>query len=302
MKNKTPIYIVGGPTASGKSAHALNLADQHDGVIINADSMQVYDDLPTLTAQPPEEDKTLHPHELYGALHPNEACSAGNWREMVEPIIEETLAAGKTPIIVGGSGLYIKTLTDGLSPMPDIPDKIRKAATKKQEELGNPAFHEELKKRDPIMAERFHANHTARLIRAWEVLEATGKSLAEWQKLDPVDPPEHWKFHVTLVMPERETLYQRCNDRLVWMLNNGAMEEIEAFDQKIENGDINPDCLLANALGYKPLSAYLKGEMSKEDAIERAQGDTRHYAKRQTTWFRHQVKKNKNVAEIAIIQ
>ena len=295
------IHIIGGPTASGKSATALKLAEQYDGVIINCDSMQIYNGLSILTAQPPPEDLAQAPHLLYGTLHPNEACSAGNWREMVEPIITDVLSQGKTPIICGGSGLYIRALTDGLSPIPDIPDDIRSAASAKQQELGNPAFYDALKQRDPIMAERLHPDHTARLVRAWEVLEATGKSLAEWQELPLLAPPENWEFGVTLVMPERDVLYDRCNKRFTWMLDNGALEQLSEFNQAIEAGEISPHALLNNALGVKPLTAYMKGEISKEDAIKRGQADTRHYAKRQVTWFRHQVKENKNVAKISTI-
>lgn len=299
--SSSKIYVIGGPTASGKSAHAMKLAEEHDGIIINADSMQVYDGLSILTAHPSEEDKKAYPHQLYGAMHPNESCSAGNWREMVEPIIEQALKDEKAPIVVGGSGLYINSLIEGLSPIPDIPEDIRAAASKKQEELGNPAFHAELAKRDPVMAERLEPYNTARLVRAWEVLEATGKSLAEWQEQPRLGPPDDWEFDITLVMPEREALYDRCNKRFEWMLDNGALEELEQFNQSIEAGDIRKDCLLRNALGAKPLTAYLRGEMSQEDAIEKAQGETRQYAKRQVTWFRHQIKTNKNVANITRI-
>ena len=301
MVSNHKIHIIGGPTASGKSATALKLAEQYDGVIINCDSMQIYDGLSILTAQPPPEDLAQAPHLLYGTLHPNQACSAGNWREMVEPVIEETLAQGKTPIICGGSGLYIRALTDGLSPIPDIPDDIRGAASQKQEELGNPAFYDALKERDPVIAARLHPDHTARLVRAWEVLEATGKSLAEWQELPPLAPPKNWEFEVTLVMPPRDTLYERCNMRFEWMLENGALEQVQEFNNAIEKGDISPQALLNNALGVKPLTAYLKGTLSKDAAIERGQADTRHYAKRQVTWFRHQIKENKNVAKITTI-
>ena len=295
------IYIIGGPTAGGKSAHALELAQQHDGVIINADSMQIYDGLPTLTAQPSTEDKKAAPHTLYGTLHPNESCSAGNWREIVEPLITEILAAGKTPIVVGGSGLYINALIKGLSPIPDIPDDIRQAASNKQQELGNPAFHAELAKLDPVMAARLDPLNKARLVRAWEVLEATGKSLAEWQELPPLGPPDDWKFDVTLVMPEREVLYARCNQRFEWMLENGALEELESFNKDVEDGKISKTALLRHALGAKPLSDYLKGKLSKEEAVEKGQSETRQYAKRQVTWFRHQIKNNKNVANITQI-
>lgn len=290
---KQIVYIIAGPTASGKSAHSLKLAAQHNGVIINSDSMQIYDGLPILTAQPPQADKDQAPHLLYGALHPNESCSAGNWREIVQPIIQDTLDAGQTPIITGGSGLYLKALIDGLSPMPDIPQDVRDAAGAKQAELGNPGFHAALAERDPIMAERLEPFNKARLVRAWEVLEATGKSLAEWQEMPRVGPPADWEFHVTTVMPEREVLYDRCNRRFIWMLDNGALEELEDFNQQIAAGDINTGALLNNALGVKPLTAYLNGAISKDDAITQGQQETRRYAKRQVTWFRNQIKANK---------
>lgn len=283
------IHVIAGPTASGKSAKALELADRYDGIIINCDSIQIYDGLPILTAQPDAAETAQAPHKLYSALHPNDVCSAGNWREMVIPVIEETLEAGKTPVIVGGTGLYIKALMEGLSPMPDIPDDVRAAAVKKQEELGNPAFHEALKERDPVMAERFHPFHTARLVRAWEVLDATGKSLSEWQKAPLSGPPEHWEFEVHKIIPDREILRKRCDDRFLWMMDNGAPEEVEDFANKIENEAIKPDVPLTKALGFKELREYINGQLPKHEAIERSQALTRQYAKRQTTWFRNQL-------------
>lgn len=288
-RDKQTIHIIAGPTASGKSARSLELAKDTDGVIINCDSMQVYDGLHTLTAQPPEGDLQQAPHKLYSHLHPNESCSAGTWREMVEPLIHDILDSGKTPIIVGGSGLYIKALTDGLSPMPDVPQDIRDAAVAKQQELGNPAFHAALQERDPVMAERFHPFHTARLVRAWEVLEATGKSLSEWQKLERIGPPDHWHFEIDIIIPERPVQHQRCNDRFIWMVDNGALEEVEHFAHRIESGEVHHNVPLRNALGYKQLLAYIRGEMSKDEAIERAQARTRQYAKQQVTWFRNQI-------------
>ncbi len=293
--NNPVIHVVGGPTASGKSAYAMELAAKHNGIIINADSMQIYDGLAILTAQPGAEDRQTHPHELYAHLHPNEDCSAGNWREIVEPLIKDILAQGKTPIVVGGSGLYINALIEGLSPIPDIPDNIRQAANARQKELGNPAFHEALAARDPVMADRLDPFNTARLIRAWEVLDATGKSLADWQQLPRSGPPEDWTFKVQLVMPEREILYERCNKRFIWMLENGALEELETFNKRIETGEIKKNALLTHALGAEPLTHYLNGTLTKEEAISRGQGETRRYAKRQVTWFRHQIKKNKKV-------
>lgn len=290
MAETKTIYVIGGPTASGKSALALKLAAEKNGVIINADSVQIYDALPILTAQPSAEDKVRAPHELYGILHPDKASSAGKWRDVAETLIHSVLDKGQTPIVVGGSGLYIKALIEGFAPIPDIPDDVRERAIALQEELGNPGFHAELQKRDRVMAERFHPQHTARLIRAWEVIEATGRSLADWQEEPNIMPPEDWAFDVTLVMPEREELRRRCDMRFDLMLDSGALEEVEALDALIESGEVTPDALITRALGFKPLRSYLKGEISKEEAIEKSQTETRQYAKRQTTWFKHQIK------------
>ncbi len=286
---KQNIHIIAGPTASGKSARAIELAQQKDGVIINCDSVQLYDGLPLLTAQPTEEDKGKVPHRLYGALHPNDICSAGNWCEIVKPVIEEVLESGQSPIITGGTGLYIKALMEGLSPIPDIPENIRQTAIQKQKELGNPAFHAELEKRDPVMAQRLHPSNTARLVRAWEVLEATGKSLSEWQAQDKEAPPENWNFEVEIIMPEREELYKRCNDRFIQMLEMGALEEVAALGQKVENGEVESHVPLTKALGFNHLREYQHGNISKDEAITASQGETRRYAKRQVTWFRNQL-------------
>ncbi|MCB1529470.1 MAG: tRNA (adenosine(37)-N6)-dimethylallyltransferase MiaA [Rhodospirillales bacterium] len=295
MPSKKTVHIIGGPTASGKSALALKLAAERNGVILNADSMQVYDALPILTAQPSEEDKEQAPHDLYGALHPNESCSAGNWREMVISRIAQILEEGHTPIVVGGSGLYLKALTEGLSPIPDIPEDIRRAAAARQKEMGNPAFHAALEKRDPVMARRFHPYHTARLVRAWEVLEATGKTLAEWQKHPRLRPPDAWKFEITLVLPERDTLRERCDQRFLRMLENGAAEEAEAFMERLDKGEVHESAPIVKALGFRALRDWISGQTSKEEAIEKASAQTRQYAKRQVTWFRNQVDPDKIV-------
>lgn len=289
LQNKRTIYVIGGPTASGKSARSLELAQELDGEIINCDSMQIYNGLHLLTAQPPEEDQALVPHKFYAHLHPNDTCSAGNWREMVQPVIADCIARGKTPIIVGGSGLYIKALTDGLSPMPDVPQTVRDETMALHKKLGNPAFHEELKKRDPIMAERFHPFHTARIVRAWEVLEATGMSLADWQKKDRLAPPDNWHFEFEIIIPERHVQHERCNARFLWMIDNGAIEDVEAFSKRIESGEVRANAPLVKALGYPQLLAYIKGEISKDEAITKAQARTRQYAKQQVTWFRNQI-------------
>ena len=284
------IHVVAGPTASGKSAFAMELAGRTpQPVIINADSLQIYDGLPTLTAQPSATDKAAVPHVLYGALHPNDVCSAGNWQHMAAAAIEAAFAHGQTPIICGGTGLYIKALMEGLSPIPDIPPAVRQEVVALYDELGVPGFHEELMRRDPDMAARFHPGHKARLMRAMEVLIATGKSLAEWQEAPPVPPPAHWVFEVHKIMPEREALYARCNARLEAMMESGALDEVAAFKAQIESGAVNSGVPLTKALGYKEFCQYLDGTMALDDAITLAQGETRRYAKRQVTWFRHQM-------------
>ncbi len=283
------IHIVAGPTASGKSATAMELASAHNGVIINCDSQQIYDGLPILSAQPSNEDKAQTPHRLYAELHPNDVCSAGNWRELVEPIIEDVIAEGHTPIICGGTGLYIKALIEGLSPMPDIPDEVRERVVQRYEDIGAEEFYKDLQTRDPVMAARFHVNHKARIIRAMEVLETTGKSLSIWQEEDRQAPPAHWQFEIHKILPERETLYNRCNERLIWMIENGALEEVEDFDKRLQSGEIKDGVPLCKALGFKEFRSYLNGEISKDEAIETAQTITRRYAKRQVTWFRNQL-------------
>ncbi len=286
---KSVIHIVIGPTASGKSALALDLARKYDGIVINADSMQIYDGLPTLTAQPSPEEKKSVLHVMYGLLHPHEHCSAGKWREMAGAEIESAFTKNKTPIIVGGTGLYIKALLEGLSKMPLTPPEIRDVANALHKKLGNPGFHEELKKRDPVMAARFHPNHTARLIRAWEVLEHTGRSLAEWQKETKLAPPAHWQFEIHKIMPQRAELHRRCDERFLKMLDHGVLEEVGGFTRRIKSGEVKSDCLLAKSLGYRPLRDHLDGKITLPEAVIKAQAETRQYAKRQTTWFKNQI-------------
>lgn len=251
--------------------------------------MQAYNALPLLAAQPSESDKQQVPHKLYGMLHPNNHCSAGFWRALAVKEIETAWANDQAPIIVSGNGMYIKALMEGLSNMPEVPPDIRAATNALQEKLGNPGFYEELKKRDPVMAARFHPNHTARLIRAYEILEATGKSLADWQAESKDAPPADWQFEVEVIMPEREILTARCDARFDAMMQNGALDEVEDLKDQIECGDVSPKALITKALGFKPLCAYLDGQISKEEAIEKAKLQTRQYAKRQVTWFKNQL-------------
>lgn len=279
------VLVIGGPTASGKSGLALAVAKARNGAIINADSIQLYDGLHTLTAQPPQEDKDEAPHLLYGCLAPDDACSAARWRGMALETIGQTLEKGMLPIIAGGTGFYIRTLVQGISPMPDVPAAIREKAIARQKELGNPAFHAELEKRDPETAAKLHPFNTQRLVRATEVLEATGKGIAAWQKLPPEPPPAHLEFVVATLLPPRELLYARCDERFGLMLKAGATEEVEKFRKTAK-----PEWALSKAIGYPELCSHLDGKISLTDAITLARQSTRQYAKRQVTWFRHQLK------------
>ncbi len=288
-ENPVTIHIIAGPTASGKSALALKIAHEHNGVIINCDSMQMYDALHVLAAQPTKDDMAVVPHKLYSVLRPAEHISAGIWQDMARKEIEQAIQENRTPIVVGGNGMYIKALMEGLSPIPAIPKDVRDAAVKRQKELGNPGFYDELKERDPESAARFHPQHTARLIRAWEVLAATGRTLSEWQKKTKNAPPDHWEFQVHKVMPEREELYRRCDERLAKMIEEGALEEVRKLSTEIDNGDVPPDALITKAHGYAPLRDYLHGKITREKALELSQTETRQYAKRQVTWFKNQI-------------
>jgi tRNA dimethylallyltransferase len=295
------IHIIAGPTASGKSALALKRAKELGGAVVNCDSRQIYNALPTLSAQPSEEDKAQAPHHLYGTLHPNDTCSAGSWRESAAALITELLDKGIVPIVTGGNGLYIKTLIEGISPIPEVPPEMRRMAVDYQARIGNPAFHAELEKRDPETAALYHPMHTARLIHAWEILEATGRPLAEWQAMPKAAPPADWMFDITLVMPEREKLYAQCDARFVQMLETGVMEELESFDKKVEAGEISRESVMIKTVGATALRALREGRISRNSAIALAQTETRQYAKRQTTWFKNQVKPQKNIEKISIL-
>lgn len=289
VTDRIKVHIIAGPTASGKTARAIALAREVGGVIINADSMQVYDALPTLTAQPTDEEQAQSPHRLFSVLSPEETCSAQIWREMALKEINRAADDGHVPIIAGGTGLYLKALLEGFSPIPDIAPDIRDEGTALQKELGNPAFHQHLSTLDPVMAGRLNPNDTQRLIRAWEVLKGTGKSLSYWQEQPPTGAPEGLDFEIEIVMPERPQLYERCNRRFDLMIESGILGEVAALDEKIKAGHVPENASITNALGFKPLRTYLEGETPLDEATEQSKQDTRNYAKRQMTWIRNQL-------------
>ncbi len=287
----THVYIIAGPTASGKSALALARAGKDNGVIINGDSMQVYGALPILTAQPTAQDRASVPHVLYGTMDPANKCSAALWRALACAEIAAAAASGRAAYIVGGTGFYLKALTDGLSPIPDVPASFRAQAAARLSELGHEKFHEDLRVLDPATAAILKTGDTQRLIRAREVLDATGKTLSYWQSLPPLKPPgEDLVFDVTLVLPARETLYARCDARFEAMIENGALDEVRDLVRQMELGALPANAPITNALGFAPLRDYLAGLTTREDAAARAKTETRNYAKRQVTWFRHQLK------------
>jgi tRNA dimethylallyltransferase len=282
-----PVIVVGGPTASGKSALAMDLAERLDGVVVNADSMQVYRDLHLLTARPSPEDEARVPHRLFGVLDGAEVCSAARWRALALDEIAAAHAAGRRAIVVGGTGLYLRALMSGIAAVPPIPEAVRAAARKRHAATGGAAFHAALAARDPAMAVRLAPGDSQRLVRAWEVLEATGRSLADWQADAVADTP--FAFDVVLLLPPRDVLYASCDRRFVAMVEGGAVEEVRALTDRVAAGEVATVAPLLKALGVPELRAYLRGEIGRDAMIAAAQQATRRFAKRQTTWFRHQV-------------
>ncbi|UKV13486.1 tRNA (adenosine(37)-N6)-dimethylallyltransferase MiaA [Thalassospiraceae bacterium SW-3-3] len=280
-----PVLIVAGPTASGKSALALDLADAFNGVVINADSMQVYKELRVLSARPNDSEIARAPHRLYGVLSGREACSAGKWRGMAMAEIAECHAKGELPIITGGTGMYLNALIDGIAPIPDIPAGIRQQVTADLEKAGHQAFFNDFAKRDPDTAATLDPSNTQRLIRAAEVLAGTGRGLAAWHNEPMVTPPEGMVFKKLCYMPARDILYDRCNRRFDLMIEQGAIEEV----RRLLAEKLPKTAPVMKAVGVREIAAYLAGATDLETAKEKSQRETRRYAKRQLTWFRHQM-------------
>jgi tRNA dimethylallyltransferase len=277
--------LIAGPTASGKSALALELAQTHDAVIINADSMQVYRDLRVITARPTPEEEARVPHRLYGHVDAAVNFSAGSWVVDAAKALAEARGQNRVPIFVGGSGLYFKALTRGLSAVPPIPPAIRESVRTRLEGDGVEALHAELAKRDQTTAERLKPRDRTRIARALEVVEATGRSLTDWHRegLPPLLPPG--EFTALFLAPERDQLYARIDARFDAMLKAGALEEVAALAAR----QLDPLLPAMKAHGVPVLIRHLRGEITLEEAATIGRADTRHYAKRQFTWFRHQL-------------
>ena len=281
MKDMRPILIAG-PTASGKSGLALRLAEVLGGVVINADSMQVYRELRILTARPSAAEEQRAPHALYGFVSGQDSYSAGRYAVDVARVLGEAQREGLWPIIVGGTGLYFKTLTEGLSPIPAVPEEVRQHWRARGAEEGAGVLHRELSARDAEMAGRLAPTDTQRIVRALEVLEATGVSLAEWQRVPREKIIDLAETVPLLVCVERDELYRRIDARFVAMIDEGALDEV----MQLERLGLDPALPLMSSLGVGPLRRYLAGEVSLEAAIEEGQTESRQYAKRQLTWAR----------------
>jgi tRNA dimethylallyltransferase len=284
------IIIIAGATASGKSALAISLAQKLGGVIINADSQQMYCELRVLTARPTPEEEALVPHRLYGTLPACENCSAGKWLTFAKMEIDWAHAQGRTPIVVGGTGLYLKALMQGIADIPDIDASVRSQAVSDYASMGKDAFAERLKLVDAEFFQRLNMYDKQRLVRAYEVWLGTGKSLSWWQRQSVTPPYAKESFEVTVVNITREEIYRRCDARFLKMVEEGAVEEV----RQLLALNLPPELPAMKSVGVKELSTYIRAEISLEMAIKKAQQATRNYAKRQLTWLRTQLKDYSN--------
>jgi len=280
------VIVVMGPTASGKSAVAVELAKKLDGVIINCDSMQVYRDLHVLTARPREDEMEGIPHQLYGVVPASVRFNAAQWVHYAVPEIEGAFNFGKTPILVGGTGFYVKALMEGLSEIPDIPAKVAEAGRQQLAAMGNENFYIDLCRKDPKVKEKLHPSDSQRLLRAWEVMAHTGKSIYDWQSENQAVPPAPYAFKVVTLQPDREWIYERVNTRFDQMLTQGALEEVKALKEQ----GLDPTLPCMKSIGVPELIQVLEGTMTLTEAADKAKQNSRHYVKRQLTWLRTQIR------------
>jgi tRNA dimethylallyltransferase len=277
---KPPLVLIAGPTASGKSALALALAQQIGGVIVNADSAQVYRDFNILSASPTSDEQRAAEHRLYGVQDGALPCSAADWAAMAKREIADIHASGRTPILVGGTGLYLRTLLEGIAPVPAIDPDVR-ARVRRAPIEENRA---KLATLDPATAARLNPGDSARINRALEVILSTGRTLGEWQRQREGGIGGEIELRPLILLPPRKWLYARCDERFAHMIDQGAVAEVEALLAR----RLNPNLPVMRAIGVRELSAYLLSQCSLDEAIAAGQQATRRYAKRQYTWFAHQ--------------
>jgi tRNA dimethylallyltransferase len=277
------VWLIAGPTASGKSELALRLAEAIGGEIVNADSMQLYAGLRVLTARPSPEDVVRATHHLYGVADAAEAWSVGRWLRAATQALADVFVQDRPAIVVGGTGLYFKALTEGLADIPDVPSDVREAMRARYETLGEAAFRTELRVLDPQSEARIAPGDRQRLVRAREVVEASGRALAAWQaEAAAAIPTRSWR--AVVLEPPRPALYARCDARVEGMVAQGALEEVRAL---LARG-LPLDLPAMKAIGVREFGEYLAGRIDLSTAIAAARLQTRRYAKRQSTWFRHQ--------------
>ena len=275
------IALIAGPTASGKSAHALELAEREHGTIINADASQVYRDLRVLSARPSEAEEACVPHRLFGYRDGASACSAAEWAEDAKLAISEAINGGRLPILVGGTGLYIRTLLEGIAPVPEIDPDIRRAVRM----LSAGEAHAALTQEDPRAAARLHPNDTARLQRALEVVRSTGCGIDSWRESRTGGVAQHFRIDLHMIMPPVPELYARCDARVDQMIATGAVDEVAELRARA----LDPDLPVMRAIGVSQLIQYLEGKTELSVATAAIKQATRNYAKRQRTWLRHQL-------------
>jgi tRNA dimethylallyltransferase len=278
--SKPPLVVIAGPTASGKSALALDLAQQIEGVIVNADSAQIYRDLRVLSAAPSENELMRADHRLYGVQDGALPCSAAEWAEMARREIADIHSGGRTPILVGGTGLYLRTLLEGIAPVPAIDTEVRQRVREAPLEDNR----RKLEMLDPAAAARLRPADSARINRALEVILSTGRTLSEWQKQRTGGIVDEVDLRPIILLPPRKWLYARCDERFAHMIDQGAAAEVEALLAR----QLNPNLPVMRAIGVLEIAAYLRSECSLDEAIAAGQQATRRYAKRQYTWFAHQ--------------
>ena len=274
--------MICGPTAAGKSAAALALAEQVGGTVINADSMQVYSDLRVVTARPGPDDEARAPHRLYGIVDGGERASVASWLDLAAEAVDEARNAGSLPIIVGGTGMYLQAARDGIAPIPEVPAEIHRACLKELAARGGAAFREELSKLDEETASRLFDGDSQRLVRAMGVVRATGRPISAWQS-DPHQGALAGEAVAISVIPPRADTYARIDRRFAQMMEEGAVEEVEALAER----GLDPSLPVMKAIGVREILAMQAGEISRGRAIELASRDSRHYAKRQMTWIRN---------------
>ena len=277
------ITLLAGPTASGKSQRALEMAQRTGAVIINADSQQLYADLRVLSARPSPDEEAQAEHRLYGAADAADAWSVGRWSRAVMPVLAELAAEGQPAVLVGGTGLYFTALTIGLADIPDVPVEVRSAAGEAFDAEGEPGFRRALAEVDPAAEARIETGDRQRLTRAWAVARHTGRALSDWTAdTTPLLAPGSWTGMV--VEPERGTLYANCDRRVSQMVEEGALDEVRALVAR----RLDPALPAMKAVGVRELAAHLAGKTTIDAAVEATRQATRNYAKRQLTWFRNQ--------------